>query len=181
MLARSLRTAFVLVAFIAAFAGADSGGIARKVLTWADFVGTPDADSPYDAYTYWMVSYSYSWKRGSDGYAIVDLSVRNWLDEKSWVKYPLPKNHKQLLAHEQRHYDFSVLTALEFKRLVTASKFHPSEVDAEIERLFDDTLAFYVDLELAYDEETNHGLDRDGQRRWDEWFDSEIARLWRHR
>jgi hypothetical protein len=156
-------------------------GIERRVLTWADFNGTPEPGSPYDATTLWWVFYDYRWARTTQGLAVT-VSVRNELRPQSWVKRPLPSNEKTLLSHEQLHYDFSVLVALEFKRRVAAATFtDSSRVEGEIKAIFDAVLEGYKKIELLYDEETKHGGDLVIQARWEARIAKELAGLWKYR
>lgn len=65
---------------------AEPGQIELRKLSWADFRGTPEAGKPYDAYTYWSVSYSFDAPiREGDGFR-VKVRVWNLLGERSWVK-----------------------------------------------------------------------------------------------
>lgn len=158
-----------------------SGLIERRTLSWADFRASPDGSSPFDAYTWWDVHYDYTWTAGPADSAVVTVTVTNRLTEESWVKRPLPANQATLLVHEQGHYDFSVLVALEFRRVVSGTRFSRSGVGRELAGLFDATLQGFKAIELRYDEETAHGADLETQARWDAWFDSEIKRLWEWR
>jgi len=158
-----------------------TGVIERRMLSWSDFVGTPDAASPYDAYTWWTVHYDYTWTAGPAGSADVTVTVSNRLSEESWVRRPLPPNQVSLLRHEQGHYDFSVLVALDFRRAVAGTRFSAALVDQTLADLFGAALERCKALELRYDEETAHGADPEAQARWNAWFESEIRRLWEWR
>ena len=171
-----------LLATISLVYAAEPGQIEHRKLSWADFRGTPEADRPYDAYTYWSVQYSYDAPtREGDGFR---LSVRVWnrLGERSWVRPQVLKDPKngELLNHEQGHYTLGLLCALEFKKAASGRLFG-AHYHAEIQSLFDQILKKYVDLEKVYDAETGHMRNRDRQRAWDQQLARMVSERWAER
>ena len=156
--------------------------IENRQLTWADFRGEPEAESPYDAYTYWSVHYSYDAPtRDGDGYR-VSPRVWNQLDGRSWVK-PRVKEapvSTALLDHEQGHYTLGVLCALEFKKLASTRRFG-KHYHAELRDLFDQVLKKFLDLEQRYDAETRHMWDRAAQREWNQRLARMVSERWADR
>jgi hypothetical protein len=156
--------------------------VENRRLTWADFKGTPDAASPYDAYTLWSVRYQYDApERTSEGLRI-RFRVWNRLDDRSWVKWNTPREHQkpELLNHEQGHYSLGVICALSFKKATTTYRF-TTDYQAEAARLFSETLERVRALERAYDAETRHMYDRYEQKNWDAKLEHMIEELWMYR
>lgn len=158
---------------------AESRQIENRQLTWADFRGEPEADSPFDAYTYWSVHYTYDAPTlDGDGFRVV-VRVWNQLDARSWVKPNVKKDPSTaaLLDHEQGHYTLGVLCALEFKQAASQRRFG-RHYHAEIRALFDQTLKKYVDMEKHYDAETRHMRDPAAQKTWDRRLAQLVSEGW---
>jgi hypothetical protein len=171
---RILLAALVLVAPVLA-----AQTIENRRLTWADYKGTPDAASPYDAYTYWSVRYEYDAPERSPKGLRLRFRVWNRLGERSWVKWNTPREHQkaELLNHEQGHYSLGVICALSFKKSASTYRF-TSDYQAEAARLFSETLERVRALERSYDAETRHMYDRHGQKDWDAKLEHMIDELW---
>jgi hypothetical protein len=161
---------------------AESRQIENRQLTWADFKGEPEADSPYDAYTYWSVHYSYDAPTlDGDGFRVV-VRVWNQLDSRSWVKPRVKADPSTaaLLDHEQGHYTLGVLCALEFKKVASGRRFG-KHYHAEIRDLFDQILKNYVDMEKRYDAETLHMRNPAAQQTWDRRLAQLVSERWADR
>lgn len=151
-------------------------------LTWADYKGTPEAASPYDAYTYWSVRYEYDAPERTPEGVRLRFRVWNRLGERSWVKRNTPREHQkaELLNHEQGHYSLGVICALSFKKVASTYRF-TSDYNAEAARLFSETLGRVRALERTYDAETRHMYDRNEQKAWDAKLGRMIEELWMYR
>ena len=174
---RILLAALVLVVPVLA-----AQTVENRRLTWADFKGTPEAASPYDAFTRWSVRYEYDAPERTPEGLRLHFRVWNRLDERSWVKENTPREHQkaELLNHEQGHYSLGVICALSFKKTASTYQF-TSDYQAETARLFTETLERVRALELAYDAETRHMYDRNQQRAWDAKLQQMIQELWVYR
>ncbi|NWJ40235.1 MAG: hypothetical protein HXX12_04600 [Geothrix sp.] len=153
--------------------------IENRRLSWTDFRGVPEADKPFDAYTYWTVHYRYEAPvREGDGFRIT-VRVWNQLGDRSWVRPHALRGARsaELLNHEQGHYTLGLLCALEFKKAATERRFGPRP-QVEIRDLFDQVLRKYVDLEKTYDAETQHMRDRAAQRTWDQRLAQMVGERW---
>jgi hypothetical protein len=177
LLRRLLLAALVLMAPVLA-----AQTVENRRLTWADFKGTPDAASPYDAYTHWSVRYEYDAPERTPEGLRLRFRVWNRLDERSWVKWNTPREHQkaELLNHEQGHYSLGVICALSFKKAASTYRF-TSDYQAEAARLFSETLERVRALERAYDAETRHMYDRYEQKDWDAKLEHMIGELWTYR
>src|SRR5664279_2455488 len=97
----------------------------RRKLTWNDFHGAPNWKAPYEAFTYWSVHFSYQNPQTGAKGTRYQFRVWNQLDARSWVKLDELSEpfQKEMLNHEQGHYDLGLVCALLFYRSVNAREF----------------------------------------------------------
>ncbi len=126
-------------------------------MTWQDFKGEPVDSQPWSAHTYWRISYSY--EEGQQ----LRPAIQVELSGKSWVRPHRKCYH--LLNHERGHYLIGCLCALEFLR-----RLHREDYLSELQvgEVFTRTLKEYLELEVRYDNETQHRLNFAKQEVWDE-------------
>lgn len=146
-------------------------------LKWADFQGTPDANSPYDAETAARVG----WDGGVDGVEdppgtfkakIKDLQTwAKFKKRESWVKPGTETD--ALLEHEQYHMDLYEYWARELEKLLrdisVTSGTQQGALDALDVAIADAEAKCDTDCEAlqeAYDAETKHGTDAAKQAEW---------------
>ena len=137
--------------------------IENNKLSWSDFSGPLDETSKYWATTNWRVTYKYKAFFRKDT-ATIDLIVTPVLKATSWV---LPdKKSDELLVHEQGHFDFGLLVAAEFKKVIKSTVLLRSDYSQKISFIFNHILGNVKQLEIQYDEETNHMKNKKEQLRW---------------
>jgi hypothetical protein len=146
------------------------------VLTWDDFKGPADNGSPYFAYTYWYVSYSYAafqFKKDTvDWKVIITVELTN----NSWKRKD--KLSDSLLKHEQGHFDIGRICAKEAQRKVNASVFlKTSNYQEKLKAMIVEIVDRYRLMDLKYDEETRHGAIPKEQMKWNTFFRDELAKL----
>ena len=138
--------------------------IENNKLSWSDFSGQVDENSKYWATTNWRVIYKYKTLPFHRDTVAIDLSVTPVLKATSWV---LPdKKSAELLAHEQGHFDFGLLLAAEFKKAIKSTVLLRSDYNQKIGFVFNSILSSVKQLEVQYDEETNHMKNKKEQLRW---------------
>ncbi len=133
-------------------------------LSWGDFKGTPEENSPYDACLKWGIYYNYKFNRSS-GLIQLDVNVKSI--ESSWFRKG--KETEDLLVHERGHYVIAAVYGSLFKNTIEAIHF-PNEfhVEKEISRNFDEIFNNCLQMQDVYDEETNHSLNTEMQKRWND-------------
>jgi hypothetical protein len=146
--------------------------IAGNQLSWDDFSGKVDNSSKFSAMTYWYVTTKYRAQIKGDT-AIIQVEAQPWFEETSWVR-PDTKV-PELLEHEQGHYNFSVLLAAEYKRVVDTTTFFLSDYKEKLHTIFNMLLHKYKQLEVQYDQETSHSMRQKEQARWNKWFKEVLA------
>ena len=141
-----------------------NGVAAERPLTWDDFVGEPDPASPHDAYIYWNIRYRFQPTFVGDSIKIKPEVVLE-LSNKSWVKQH--KKTKDLLKHEQGHFDIGLLCAQQITKALEQRTFTKENMSAEVAKTFKEILEEYRRLERAYDADTGHSQYRKQQKKWD--------------
>jgi hypothetical protein len=103
-----------------------------------------------------------------------EVSVKTIFDCKlSWVK-PEERNRKELLEHEQIHFNICELYARQLKKKLTEAQFTSYNISGYSYRLFMETSDDYKKRQDLYDAETNHGLDVAKQIIWKFTIDNEL-------
>jgi hypothetical protein len=143
--------------------------ITDSKLTWNDFAGQVDKDSKYWARTEWRGTYKYRVTSSHQDTVSVELSALPVLKASSWV---LPdKKVSELLVHEQGHFNFALLVVAEFKKTVKATPLLKSDCKQKVSFIFNSILNNVKQIEIQYDEETNHMKNKKEQTRWNTKID----------
>ncbi|EAS03546.1 secreted protein (macronuclear) [Tetrahymena thermophila SB210] len=142
-------------------------GIQIKKVQWSDFPGKADPEMSFWAHIYWFINYNYQVEqRQNNKNRYLDFKVRSInvsvkISNKSWVR----KQTDYLLSHEQGHYLIGCLCALDFKQQVLKKRYS-ANYSNEINQIFNQTLKQYSNMEILYDEETNHSKHFEKQTQW---------------
>lgn len=178
-----MKTAFtllILMVFFGARGQQDSDKIFWKEnsLTWADFRAAPNKNSAFQANT--SAGLSFSWGiRKENGVVTLKYEVQSYFNpDGSWV-VPESRGSEYLLSHEQLHFDITELHARKLRKNL-------SEIDVEdlgkdprkdLNRLYEIIEKERAAMQLKYDKETNHSLNREAQARWQENVKKEINKF----
>lgn len=144
-----------------------------RPLTWDDYQGKPEKKSPYHAVTRASVGYHYEYDIIDDKLDIHFEVQPYFIPTLSWVKYQNP----ELLAHEQIHYDIIKIFACDLRRELRNTAFELETFTTEIEAIVEQMSEYYTQLQLQYDEETEHGKNKEQQRIWEVYVYEELERL----
>lgn len=139
--------------------------ILDRKLEWSDFQGSADNTSPFSAVTNWGVSFRYKVDSFHADTAFPFFQTSPVFNNySSWVK----KNQKsnELLQHEQGHYDLAIICAEMMKENFISNTFLRSNLSIKADSIFQSTLQLIKQIEVQYDDETNHMLNRDEQEKW---------------
>lgn len=154
-----------------------NGTSGDRLLEWKDFKGAPDDNSSHAAYTYWNIHYGYAGVEShGDSTLLKDIKVSLSFDEtKSWVKEG--KSTDDLLKHEQGHFDIGRLCQLEILASIKTTIFDKTGYRSQMKEIFKNALEKYRGLGSKYDDETNHGLNKEKQEGWNKFLLTEKERL----
>ncbi|MCW3080576.1 DUF922 domain-containing protein [Segetibacter sp.] len=142
-------------------------------LTWDDFLGKVNDTSRYDAECYAEIRYNYKFYTEGD----FEFEVYASFDKNSsWSRRQ--KQCEALLKHEQLHFDIAELFAQKLKREFDSYSFTATDsYDTQILELFNQKKSEYQAMQLQYDEETNHSLNKAKQKQWDDFIYLELRKL----
>jgi len=148
-------------------------------LTLSDFRGAPRSGGGDIAYTNTTIGYTYvpSWQKG---YYRLDFTIKLEMNKnESWIdkrRITSPEMLAEILKHEQGHYNIAYLEQQELLRTVSRTVFYDDYLTKakEILRRID---AKYKQLNIDYDIDTNHMLNREQQRNWDAYFRKQLEFL----
>ncbi|MBN7812375.1 hypothetical protein J0A68_15590 [Algoriphagus sp. H41] len=146
-----------------------------RPLVWEDFRARPNPGSRNNATIF--TSFSLQGVSLMDSGSVVqtmEISVY-MLPHQSWVKTPSAYG----LNHEQRHFDLVRIVA---DRLIHRLENMDLSLDfyqAQINEAYLDAYREMNRLQELYEKGVNHGLDQEGQARWNEWIDEALAGDWR--
>ncbi|WP_460913936.1 DUF922 domain-containing protein [Spirosoma areae] len=144
--------------------------MANGKLSWEDFSGPVEADSKYSATTYWQVNYTYKVLSVHGDTVNLDWQVFTSLKGTSWVQPD--KKTDELLQHEQGHFNIGQLCALRFNKVIKSTILLKSNYVEKINLIFKSILAEANQMDLQYDEETNHSRNRSEQKKWNQKINS---------
>lgn len=152
-------------------------------LTWGDFRGIPNPFSPYGASIKTHLDYqiSYDWEiiQGSCHYWFTEVEGIAYMSKiESFVKGQNKNN--LILNHEQGHFDLAQTYAKKFTEkaeldLLNKKFLCPkndvdqinNEANQKADIILNQIRGGLQPTQDDYDDETNHGLYYDGQKKWD--------------
>ena len=141
-------------------------------LTWQDFQGDPNPDSPEDMVcaTRSLLSLRFAYK----GKAFSSL-VHCYFDRSLSWRRGFPAD--QLLKHEQLHFDLTELFARKLRHELSNLKAVDSDIEAELDGTYQRINKACIARQQLYDTETNHGRNQAEQKRWEELIGNELRGL----
>jgi hypothetical protein len=139
-------------------------------LEWKYYTGQIDSTSSYWANTSTGINYKFTIIPSFSDTVKVLLYSWTVLKNDSWVRPD--KKSSELLEHEQGHFDFAILCSIEFKKVVKSTTFLKINYSQKIDSLFKVTLNKYKQMEIQYDIETNHMLNRSKQAEWNKTLET---------
>jgi hypothetical protein len=148
-----------------------------RPLTWDDFKGKPDQDSPFGAYTFTAFqskgrSFTY---RGDTVVWVEPIEYWVELGNESWVKKD--KRTDTLLQHEEGHFILGKLLVLELNLKMRSAVFLRRDYQLKINSIVKEVADKYKALSILYDKETNHSKNRPEQWKWNTFLATELKRL----
>lgn len=145
----------------------------RKLLGESDYKEAPDPRSPQLGYTQLAVFYLLNERKPCAQKGLVHFTATTYtkIGSHSWIK-PVagPEQKKELLAHEQGHYDINLAFARTLKHQLDSCCFNDSSYKTQAAALYRTLFLQYDSLQLQYDRETAHMTNRKEQLRWLEYI-----------
>ena len=142
----------------------------NNTLSWEDFKGQPNARGNFVASTSSGMSQSYA-IAGNGVLNKKETHVKaHFYPEYSW--YSTKDTTAYLLKHEQTHFDITEIHARILNARIQSYAF-TSNSKAEVKALYEEVEAARRAMQKAFDEETNHSIHKDVEKKWE----TRIARL----
>lgn len=179
MLMKKFLTIISLMVFLGTLAQQNADKIFWKenALTWEDFRAEPDENSTFQANT--SAGLSYSWgTRNENGLVSLNYEVLSYFNPgNSWV-FPESRGSEYLLSHEQLHFDITELHARKLRKKL--SEINSGDLGKDprkvLNRLYENIEKERAAMQFQYDKETNHSINREAQRHWQEYVKREIKK-----
>lgn len=98
--------------------------------------------------------------------------------QSSWVKWEKIRDEDariNLLHHEQGHANIQYILFLEADRVLKNRSYSVKDYKAQVSKLANDISDYFNTMQNNYDDETEHGINRKMQARWDKIIDDKIA------
>ena len=142
-----------------------------RKLTAGDFKGAPDPNSGYLATTFTHLTYQYRRPVSCSDKAKIRFQFETGITvgDKSWMKFDKIKSKlllQELLDHEQGHYDIAASLADKLQKILSATCFSRTQYAGQIDSVYKSVSKYYDTLQVSYDQETGHGLNKEGQAKW---------------
>ena len=134
------------------------------VLHWSDFKEIPPKSDRIAAITASGISYQFSAIENRSGAVTIDFEVNTFFyPNKSWYK---PKIcDRDILRHEQLHFDISELFARKMRKRLSKKHF-TKRVKSEVNTIYKSILKELNDFQNLYDSETNFSRNKEKQLLW---------------
>ena len=140
-------------------------------LKWSDFKGLPDKNSSFEAVTTSTLKTDVNLHNNQKiEYEIKAIFEKN----KSWTK----SDGIELLAHEQLHFDMAELVLRKMRKKLSKYKFIDVEdLNKVVNLYFKEAAKERSELGQKYDDETEHGINKEYQNKWKLLIASEMNLL----
>jgi hypothetical protein len=149
-----------------------------RQLTIDDFQGVPHSSGDgVIAYTNCSIDFRYEATR-QRGYYQLSFNIRLLMNKnKSWMdksKITSREMLAEILKHEQGHYFIAYMEQQELLRAVGKTIFH-ADYQYVTQGIFDRIDAKYKQLNIDYDVDTQHMVNREQQNSWNAYFQKRMA------
>lgn len=148
-----------------------NGEETNRLLKWKDFTGKPAYIDRFAARIMWRINHKMVRDSTSSPfrYKSPQWEVHLYFDgNHSWVKGR--QKTLDLLEHEQGHFNNGILCLQEITDSIRVPDYFISNTFFQFRQLVNKIEAKYRELDEEYDDETNHGLNRREQTRWNWHF-----------
>lgn len=147
----------------------------RPMLSWDDFNGKPDHRSEWTAMTYSGIKLRYEYKHQNKQHS-VKVMLYPYMDKaRSWYK---EEGHNDYtLAHEQRHFDITMLITHQLAEELRQAHYSTKNFAQQINNIHEQYLEKLRQMQDDYDKETNHGIHKVKQGVWNRKIARELGKL----
>lgn len=140
-----------------------------RQLTKSDFQGKPDENDPFVSQVKLRIGYHSTIVKKGNTYRVTFQVFLDVNQKESWIKFAKIKSREALaevLNHEQGHFKIGLLMQRELIERLNARKY-TKHYKQEAATLFNRIADKYQAIQLRYDAETTHMMNRKQQAVWD--------------
>ncbi len=145
-------------------------------LSWTDFKASPESNSKFHANTNAGLSFSWGVKNDNGEIALSYDVISYFNPNLSWVK--MGPDSDYLLKHEQLHFDITELHARKLRKKL--AEVNPriliSDPKGVLTRIYQAVEKERTGMQLKFDKESRHSLDKEGEARWRKYVKAELLR-----
>jgi hypothetical protein len=137
-------------------------------LNWIDFKAAPPTQLNNSEVANSSLGFAFASSIVSDNKLTkVKITIKSFfIRNKSWV---LPKNKTDyILNHEYNHFIIARYGAEMFRKNILHAKLNRQNISTELSKIFKSSWSDYRLLQSKYDKETNHSINKQKQKNWDE-------------
>jgi hypothetical protein len=163
-------TAFICISTILTYGQQSIRWNEGDQLTWDDFTGKVIDTSKYDAECFAEIRYNYKFYSQHQ----FEFEVyANFDKNSSWSRKEQQSN--ALLKHEQMHFNIAELFAGKLRNDFQNFNYS-ANYSEQIDELFSSRKLQYQAMQRQYDDETNHSLNKDKQKEWEDLISLELQK-----
>lgn len=131
-------------------------------LSWQDFLDTITDPGKHDAKIYTAINYEF---KETDEY--IEISILAFFDKEKSIRRGNLNLSNELLTHELFHFHITEFIVRKFRKsIINILNISVDKFDVKIISLFDNYWQYHTYLQSIYDKDTNHGLNKSEQERW---------------
>jgi hypothetical protein len=143
---------------------------ANQKLTWEDFKGRPDKTTNLLAMTQAGIGYNFSCRNGK-----LDVKIFCYFNvNKSWTK---ETDSADLLQHEQIHFNITELYTRKLRKRISELSDPCGKDMKELDKIYGSNFKECAKAQDDYDRESNHSLNDEQQKLWEEKIAGELKEL----
>ncbi|MDC8103668.1 DUF922 domain-containing protein [Chryseobacterium sp. PTM-20240506] len=145
-------------------------------LTWDDFKSPVSRKSNKDVVAYTHCGWEYSVVTSSNPASPVKIEVLTIFNkDKSWKD--VKRINDYVLLHEQKHFDIAELYARKLRKEVMENIKTAGDYQKKFKAIYDRVLHEYRDFQIAYDKETQNGMNKEKQAEYNTSITEQLDQL----
>ncbi|MBT2619785.1 MULTISPECIES: DUF922 domain-containing protein [Chryseobacterium] len=134
-------------------------------LTWNDFKSSVNRKNNKDVVAYTHCGWEYSVITSSNPSSPVKIEILTIFNkDKSWKDVKRISDY--VLLHEQKHFDIAEIYARKLRKEVLENIKTSSDFDKKFKAIYSRILNEYRDFQMAYDRDTQNGMDKEKQAQY---------------
>lgn len=148
-------------------------------LNWNNFKSKVNNQSGKSVVAYTNCGWVYSVVKSSNPKSSVKIEIETIFNEdKSWKD--VKQISEYILNHEQKHFDIAEVFARKLRKEVAEKVKTSGDFDRSFQGIYNKILKEYKNFQVSYDQNTDHGMDKDKQEEYNTLISEELENLKSH-